>query len=142
MNYFVCDICGAFILDSPRGYLTGCKHWPLDLDFFTCRGYRNPIRMTKRACLARQKSIKRYLIKKAFAGFALRAMPEEERLSKMVCWNCNQGKTNRREHEERERQWMVPLSLADSGTSRYLAVSGGIMRQGPDGNAAVPRNGA
>jgi len=29
MSNFRCDICGKNILDSPRGYVTGCPHYPL-----------------------------------------------------------------------------------------------------------------
>lgn len=106
MSNFVCDICGASILDSPDGYVTGCEHWPLDLDFFTCKKYKTQIRMTKGACIARQIDIKEYLKSRSIIGFAMKAMPEDERISKMVCLNCEQGRINRREQEERERQWM------------------------------------
>ena len=30
MSSFVCSACGTLIIDSPRGYLTGCEHWPLE----------------------------------------------------------------------------------------------------------------
>lgn len=28
MSSFVCEKCGAEIIDSPDGYLTECEHWP------------------------------------------------------------------------------------------------------------------
>jgi hypothetical protein len=28
MSSFTCNFCGVAIVDSPRGYLTGCKHFP------------------------------------------------------------------------------------------------------------------
>ena len=31
MNSFFCEHCGAHILDTPIGYITGCKHYPLPL---------------------------------------------------------------------------------------------------------------
>ena len=30
MSYFHCAVCGAIILDSNKGYTTGCKHHPLE----------------------------------------------------------------------------------------------------------------
>lgn len=30
MSSFYCEHCGAEILDSPTGYTTGCKHYPLE----------------------------------------------------------------------------------------------------------------
>ena len=30
MSSFTCPRCGADILDSPRGYTTGCPHFPLE----------------------------------------------------------------------------------------------------------------
>lgn len=30
MSSFICDKCGAQIIDSPGGYITGCEHWPLE----------------------------------------------------------------------------------------------------------------
>lgn len=29
MGNFACEECGKHIIDSPRGYITGCKHYPL-----------------------------------------------------------------------------------------------------------------
>ena len=29
MSHFHCEHCGALIADSPRGYVTGCEHYPL-----------------------------------------------------------------------------------------------------------------
>lgn len=29
MSNFYCDKCGKAIIDSPRGYITGCIHYPL-----------------------------------------------------------------------------------------------------------------
>ena len=28
MSSFICEKCGAEILDSPQGYITGCAHYP------------------------------------------------------------------------------------------------------------------
>lgn len=30
MSSFVCNECGAMILDSEDGYVTECEHWPLE----------------------------------------------------------------------------------------------------------------
>lgn len=30
MSSFICSKCGAEILDTPRGYITGCIHNPLE----------------------------------------------------------------------------------------------------------------
>lgn len=30
MSNFMCEKCGAAILDSPHGYTTACEHYPLD----------------------------------------------------------------------------------------------------------------
>lgn len=30
MSSFLCEQCGAAILDSPHGYTTGCEHYPLE----------------------------------------------------------------------------------------------------------------
>lgn len=30
MSNFVCEQCGAEILDTPTGYTTGCPHYPLE----------------------------------------------------------------------------------------------------------------
>ena len=32
MSNFYCPECGALCLDSPRGYTTGCKHYPPDIN--------------------------------------------------------------------------------------------------------------
>jgi hypothetical protein len=29
MSSFICADCGAEILDTPQGYITGCPHYPL-----------------------------------------------------------------------------------------------------------------
>jgi len=29
MSNFTCEKCGVDILDSPRGYITACEHYPL-----------------------------------------------------------------------------------------------------------------
>lgn len=29
MSSFTCEICGAQILDTEKGYITGCEHYPL-----------------------------------------------------------------------------------------------------------------
>lgn len=33
MSNFICEKCGAIIVDTPEGYITGCKHYP---DFKPC----------------------------------------------------------------------------------------------------------
>ena len=41
MSNFVCSACGALIIDSPTGYVTGCEHYPFE-DVDDCpdvRGY-------------------------------------------------------------------------------------------------------
>ena len=30
MSSFLCSECGAEIIDTPRGYVTECPHWPLE----------------------------------------------------------------------------------------------------------------
>ena len=30
MSNFTCEHCGANICDSPRGYVTGCEHYPTE----------------------------------------------------------------------------------------------------------------
>ncbi len=30
MSNFVCEICGTVCIDSPQGYVTGCKHYPTE----------------------------------------------------------------------------------------------------------------
>lgn len=30
MSSFYCEKCGEAIIDTPRGYITGCKHYPLE----------------------------------------------------------------------------------------------------------------
>ena len=29
MSSYYCEHCGAAIIDSPKGYVTGCEHWPM-----------------------------------------------------------------------------------------------------------------
>lgn len=31
MSNFICDKCGTECVDSPRGYVTGCEHYPADV---------------------------------------------------------------------------------------------------------------
>ena len=31
MSSFYCEKCNALIQDTPRGYITECEHYPLDL---------------------------------------------------------------------------------------------------------------
>ena len=31
MSSFDCEKCGAPIIDTPKGYVTECEHYPLDL---------------------------------------------------------------------------------------------------------------
>jgi hypothetical protein len=31
MSNFICDKCGTECVDSPIGYVTGCKHYPADV---------------------------------------------------------------------------------------------------------------
>ena len=31
MSNFNCEHCGAACIDSPRGYVTGCEHYPADI---------------------------------------------------------------------------------------------------------------
>jgi hypothetical protein len=31
MSNFICDLCGASIIDSDRGYTAGCEHYPKDM---------------------------------------------------------------------------------------------------------------
>ena len=28
MSNFICEKCGTIIVDTPRGYTTGCEHYP------------------------------------------------------------------------------------------------------------------
>ena len=28
MSNFICEECGAVIVDTPKGYITGCEHYP------------------------------------------------------------------------------------------------------------------
>lgn len=30
MSNFMCEICGTTIIDTPKGYMTGCSHHPID----------------------------------------------------------------------------------------------------------------
>lgn len=32
MSSFYCELCGAACLDSERGYITGCEHYPADIE--------------------------------------------------------------------------------------------------------------
>ena len=32
---FICEKCGAYCWDTPRGYITGCEHHPPDARFTT-----------------------------------------------------------------------------------------------------------
>lgn len=38
MSNFICEKCGAICSDTPKGYITGCKHYPADIEcnFLTC----------------------------------------------------------------------------------------------------------
>lgn len=29
MSNFICEHCGTSIIDSPKGYITGCEHYPI-----------------------------------------------------------------------------------------------------------------
>ena len=40
MSNFYCEICGTAILDSGRGFTTGCQHYPLET------GYKSPYRQS------------------------------------------------------------------------------------------------
>lgn len=31
MSSFICEKCGAEILDTPNGYITECEHYPMEL---------------------------------------------------------------------------------------------------------------
>lgn len=31
MSSFCCEHCGAVCMDSPRGYVNGCEHYPPDI---------------------------------------------------------------------------------------------------------------
>lgn len=30
MSSFICEHCGALILDTPQGYVTECEHYPME----------------------------------------------------------------------------------------------------------------
>lgn len=30
MSHFICEHCGAHIINSPKGYLSGCEHYPME----------------------------------------------------------------------------------------------------------------
>ena len=30
MNNFICEECGAKVVDSPKGYTKGCEHYPVE----------------------------------------------------------------------------------------------------------------
>ena len=32
MSNFACEYCGVICYDTPRGYVTGCEHYPADID--------------------------------------------------------------------------------------------------------------
>ena len=32
MSNFVCEKCGKQCIDSPLGYITGCEHYPADME--------------------------------------------------------------------------------------------------------------
>jgi len=32
MSSFYCPTCGKSIIDSPKGYISGCKHYKIDKD--------------------------------------------------------------------------------------------------------------
>ena len=38
MSSFKCEICGMTCIDTPKGYITGCSHYPPDIkcNFLTC----------------------------------------------------------------------------------------------------------
>ena len=40
MSNFVCEKCGKQCIDSPFGYITGCEHYPTDIQ-------RLPVNMEK-----------------------------------------------------------------------------------------------
>jgi hypothetical protein len=31
MSHFICDKCGAECIDSPKGYIRGCVHYPSEI---------------------------------------------------------------------------------------------------------------
>lgn len=35
MSSFYCEKCGALISDSEKGYLTGCEHYPVEIEPIT-----------------------------------------------------------------------------------------------------------
>ena len=36
MSNFVCEKCGTPIYDSAQGYVTGCEHYPADIEVAKC----------------------------------------------------------------------------------------------------------
>lgn len=32
MSNFICEYCGANIIDSDHGYVTGCEHYPMEVE--------------------------------------------------------------------------------------------------------------
>jgi hypothetical protein len=36
MSNFQCEKCGTICYDTPRGYITGCEHYPADLPHCWC----------------------------------------------------------------------------------------------------------
>ena len=32
MSNFICEKCGTICYDSPNGYITGCEHYPTDVE--------------------------------------------------------------------------------------------------------------
>lgn len=43
MSNFACEKCGAICHDSEHGYVTGCEHYPPDIQVF-CYDCHKPIR--------------------------------------------------------------------------------------------------
>ncbi len=31
MSHFVCEQCGLLLIDTDRGYINGCEHYPADI---------------------------------------------------------------------------------------------------------------
>lgn len=38
VSNFSCEKCGAICSDSPKGYVTGCEHYPVDISGNICIG--------------------------------------------------------------------------------------------------------
>ena len=34
MSSFKCEKCGKDIIDTPKGYITGCEHYPIEKDLY------------------------------------------------------------------------------------------------------------